>query len=298
MPARKPEEVDVLLAEAFNAQDLDACVQLYDPEASVVRLDRTGDGPVVVPDVDANASASGNGELIAVCVGLGGDGYSLVEWTSQELADHEAQFGPAQRPHPATGTCADPAGLPLLGDVVKSFSWVCTTDANGLWHGPSWTAPIYLPANAVPPDPAIGGCPTPRAESVMVVSDTQQAAATAVYLSQLEAAGDIDTLYEWMHPDAKMLVPKAAVAGWYNTNFLPLGPQPISVTDVEITAWTWDVSGAAYERTAVVSFAQAFADGSVYDDVIRLVQDDQGTWCWFFGRDAAFVNDQIDRYVD
>ena len=31
-----------LLAEAFNAQDLDACVVLYDPEASVVRLDAFG----------------------------------------------------------------------------------------------------------------------------------------------------------------------------------------------------------------------------------------------------------------
>ncbi len=42
MPAREPEHVDYLLAEAFNAQNLDACVALYDPEASVVRLDIFG----------------------------------------------------------------------------------------------------------------------------------------------------------------------------------------------------------------------------------------------------------------
>ena len=62
MPARKPEEVDVLLAEAFNAQDLDACVQLYDPEASVVRLDRCG-GTVAKGDQDIR-------EVMADYVGL------------------------------------------------------------------------------------------------------------------------------------------------------------------------------------------------------------------------------------
>jgi hypothetical protein len=43
MPAREPEQVDYLLAEAFNAQDLEACVVLHDPEASVVRLDVFGE---------------------------------------------------------------------------------------------------------------------------------------------------------------------------------------------------------------------------------------------------------------
>jgi uncharacterized protein (TIGR02246 family) len=62
MPARSPEEVDFLLADAFNAQDLDACVQLYDPEASVVRLDRFG-GTVAKGD-------EGIREVMADYVGL------------------------------------------------------------------------------------------------------------------------------------------------------------------------------------------------------------------------------------
>ena len=262
------------------------------------RIDRTADGPVLVPEVGANSGDSGNTGLIAVCVGLGGDGFTLVEWTQEEVDDHEAQFGPAMRAHPTTGTCYDPAGIPL-GDFGQPFSWVCATTADGLWYGPAWTLEMYRPATAVSPDPAIGGCPTPRDPRFMVTADTpQQAAATAVYLSQLEAAGDVDTLYTWLHPDAKTIVPKAAVVGWYTSNFLPLGPQPIRVTDVEITAWTWNVTGVTYEGTAVISFEQSFADGSVITDVVRLVQDDQGTWCWFFGRDAAFVNEQIDRYVE
>lgn len=42
MSAQVPEQVDYLLADAFNAQDPDACVALYDPEASDVRLDIFG----------------------------------------------------------------------------------------------------------------------------------------------------------------------------------------------------------------------------------------------------------------
>src|SRR5688572_21934961 len=42
MSAREPEQVDYLLSEAFNAQDLNASVALYDTEASVVRLDSFG----------------------------------------------------------------------------------------------------------------------------------------------------------------------------------------------------------------------------------------------------------------
>ena len=36
MPARRPEEADLLIGEAINAGDLDAAVALYEPEASFV----------------------------------------------------------------------------------------------------------------------------------------------------------------------------------------------------------------------------------------------------------------------
>ena len=35
MPARKPEEVDILFAEALNSGNLDALVALYEPQASL-----------------------------------------------------------------------------------------------------------------------------------------------------------------------------------------------------------------------------------------------------------------------
>jgi Protein of unknown function (DUF554)/SnoaL-like domain len=62
VPAREPEQVDYLLAEAFNAQDLDACAAIYDPEASVVRLEIFG-GTIAEGD-------QGIREIMADYVGL------------------------------------------------------------------------------------------------------------------------------------------------------------------------------------------------------------------------------------
>ena len=267
----------------------------------------TNAGPVVIPDVQrsaatpattASADVSADSATYAVCVGLGGDALSLDYWTAEEIAAAEARSGPVVRPHPVTGTCTDPAGLPLLRGSMASLSWVCLRTADNLWYGPVWTAQVYLPTDAVAPDPAIGGCPLPRDESIASPPDSQQAAATAVYLSQLEAAGDLDTLYEWLHPDAQAVVPKEAVVGWYDAEWLPRGPQPIRVTNVEFGEWTWDVTGTTYPNVATVAYEQPLEDGSLLSDVVRLVQDDQDVWRWFFGRDRAFIDAQIARFVD
>ena len=66
-----------------------------------------------------------------------------------------------------------------------------------------------------------------------------------------------------------------------------------TVIDVEFGPWTWEVTGETYPYTATVSFEQPFADGSVVDDVVRLVQDQNGEWRWFFGRTRTFVEAQI-----
>jgi hypothetical protein len=123
------------------------------------------------------------------------------------------------------------------------------------------------------------------------------AAATAVELSRLEAAGDFNALYDRIHPDAHAVIPRAAAVGWFEQEFAPRGPGVSTVTDVEFGPWTWEVTGETYPYTATVSFEQPFADGSVVEDVVRLVQDQNGEWRWFFGRTRAFVEAQIAAYV-
>lgn len=113
-------------------------------------------------------------------------------------------------------------------------------------------------------------------------------------LSQWECTGFLDVLYQWMHPDAQALIPLYAVVDWYVEDFRPLRPEPAVSTGVRFIPWTWAVNGKTYPDTAEVSFVQRFGDGTVLEDVVRLVWE--GDWRWFFGRTPEFVQQQIDRF--
>jgi hypothetical protein len=270
-------------------------------------VERTADGPVVTPDVTMSeetvagvtAPTASPRSTSAVCAGLGGDALTLVFWTDEEIAAQEARTGPMTRAHPVTGTCVDLAGLPVGREraPVLGFAWLCSRTFDNDWFGPHWVADLYRSESDVPPDPAIGGCPLPRDESFPQPPESEQVAATAVHLSQLEAAGDLDTLYAWLHPDAQAVIPKEAVSGWYAAEWLPREPQPIDVISVDFVEWTWNVTGTPYANVAEVAYEQPLGDGSTVRDVVRLVQDGQGVWRWFFGRDKAFVEDQIARFA-
>ncbi|MDP9472849.1 MAG: hypothetical protein M3Q71_19670 [Chloroflexota bacterium] len=137
----------------------------------------------------------------------------------------------------------------------------------------------------------LGGLPHPA-----VAQDrAADAAAAAVDLSRLEAEGGYDALYDRMHPDAQAVVPRQAVVGWYEAESAPLGPGVITVLSVSFVDWTWGVTGVTYPGTAEVTFSQPYADGTVTEGVLRLVESG-GEWRWFFGRDRAFVDAQIARF--
>lgn len=117
--------------------------------------------------------------------------------------------------------------------------------------------------------------------------------AVAETLSSFEVNGQIDFLYSFMHADSMREVPRYAVDRWYRDVFLLTGPRPAISTSVRYVDWTWAVNGFAYPNTAEVSYVQSFADGSVVEDVVRLVHDGDG-WKWFFGRSRAFIDEQIE----
>lgn len=127
--------------------------------------------------------------------------------------------------------------------------------------------------------------------------DSENAARVTVELSELEATGNINALYDRIHPDARAEIPRAAVIGWFENEFVPLGPGVSTVIDVRFVSWTWQVTGQTYPYTAEVSFTQPFRNGSVVEDVVRLVEDRNGEWRWFFGRSREFVDDQIAKYA-
>lgn len=139
--------------------------------------------------------------------------------------------------------------------------------------------------------------------SIRVNAQTQGDAETAIErateLSKFEENGDAQALYRLMHPDSKAIVLFEAVDGWYRNDFFPLQPHTIKeVLSIDFVSWTWDVTGQVYENTAQITFIQPFGpNGATTDtqETIRLVQHD-GSWKWFFGRSAEFVNQQIQNY--
>ena len=139
--------------------------------------------------------------------------------------------------------------------------------------------------------------PTANAQSQRDADDAAQA---AIELSGLESEGRASALYRRLHSDAKEIIPKEAVVGWYETDFFPLQPQPIiEISGVEFVTWTWPVTGVSYRNTAEVSYIQPFGSGAnvtYTEEVVRLVEDD-GDWHWFFGRSREFVDTQIARFA-
>ena len=238
----------------------------------------------------------------AVCVNLGGDAVSLIIWSAPEIAELEARTGaPVTRAHPATGTCYDPAGLMLFRDRGDPDEWAydCYRENAG-WVGPQWSLRIYhLPGTArAAVDPLTGWCPGPPTSRFGGMSEVPRAAATAVYLSQLEMSGDLGLLYDWLHPDAQATVSATALSGWYQNEWRPRGPSAIQVDDVRFVNWIWPVTGQLYPNTAEVAYHQTFADGTTVSDTAHLVQLPEGAWRWFFGRDQPFLDNVIATYAD
>jgi hypothetical protein len=128
------------------------------------------------------------------------------------------------------------------------------------------------------------------------IPDSEAALAVAETVSGLEVMGGYRGLYDAMHPDARAIIPPEAVTGWYENEFMYRGEPAAKAIKVRFISWTWNVTGQTYPETAEVALRQQLTDGAVIRDEVRLVKDPLGNWSWFFGRDRAFVEEQIARY--
>lgn len=115
-------------------------------------------------------------------------------------------------------------------------------------------------------------------------------------ISYLETIGSYSALYDLMCWDAKKIIPREVVVGWYSENHPTLGARVAEPKKVHFAPWTWEVSGQTYANIANVAYAQEMVDGAKVRDEIRLQENGSGDWCWFFGRDRDFVQEQIERY--
>ena len=116
MPARRPEECDMLLFELIESGDLDAAVALYEPDATfVVAPDRVVTGHAAIREVlRGMMSAGASGEI---------DGVTVVQSADASLAFTRAR---------GRSTALGPDGTPMT--VEFHSIEVVRKQADGTWR--------------------------------------------------------------------------------------------------------------------------------------------------------------------
>lgn len=118
--------------------------------------------------------------------------------------------------------------------------------------------------------------------------------------SVLEQARDFTALYARLHPDARAVVPRSAVVGWYGAFLADRQAGEATVTAARPEPWTWGVTGVTYENAITVSYTQLYVIDGVETEItgeVHVVPDDDG-WGWFFGASREFLDEQIAAYGD
>ena len=129
--------------------------------------------------------------------------------------------------------------------------------------------------------------------------DRANAAATATEILRLAGERKFNAMYDYMHPDAMAVVPRAAAVGTFTDVYAEAQAGQAQITGVEMVPWTWGVTGTEYPYAARVSFVQPFVDENNQqtwlEDDMYLVESG-GEWRWFFGSSAETVQQAIETY--
>jgi predicted metalloprotease len=129
--------------------------------------------------------------------------------------------------------------------------------------------------------------------------DRANAAATAAQILSLAGDRKFNAMYDYMHPDAMAVVPRAAAVGTFTDVYEQAQAGQAQIVGVEMAPWTWGVTGKQYPYAAKVSFIQPFVDENSQqtwlEDDMYLVQDG-GEWRWFFGSSPETVQQAIATY--
>ena len=90
--------------------------------------------------------------------------------------------------------------------------------------------------------------------------DRANAAATATEILRLAGERKFNAMYDYMHPDAMAVVPRAAAVGTFTDVYAEAQAGQAQITGVEMVPWTWGVTGTEYPYAAKISFIQPFVD--------------------------------------
>lgn len=129
--------------------------------------------------------------------------------------------------------------------------------------------------------------------------DRANAAATAAEILRMAGERKFNAMYDYLHPDATAVVPRAAAVGVFTDVYAEAQAGQAQITGVEMVPWIWGVTGTEYPYAAQISFIQPFVDENNQqtwlEDAIYLVESG-GEWRWFFGSSAEIVEQAIATY--
>lgn len=120
----------------------------------------------------------------------------------------------------------------------------------------------------------------------------------AEQIFELAADHKFNAMYDRIHPDAHLVVPRAAAVGTFEEVYSTLQAGKSQITGISFGPWTWGVTGKTYDNAAAVAFTQPYVQNGqqqILHDTLYLVSY-QGDWRWFFGSDKATVDAAIQKY--
>jgi len=145
----------------------------------------------------------------------------------------------------------------------------------------------------------LGSATVPAVAQQDLTEEERSAVQAADQILRLAVDRQFNALYDFIHPDAAALIPRAAAIAAFEEIYGASNAGDVTFVSVQMGPWTWGVTGKEYPRAAAVEFTQPFtnADGQaeILEDTIYLVEVD-GRWCWFFGSDPEFVESVVSNY--
>lgn len=124
----------------------------------------------------------------------------------------------------------------------------------------------------------------------------QSVSSAATEISRIERNGDLLLLHDRLHLDVRLVVSRTAISNWYHSPDAVIPTADPEILSVEFGSWMWPVTGRTYADIATLQVRQPGTQNGVPVEQVELqhYQFDGTRWRWFFGSDAAFI-DQLEQ---
>jgi uncharacterized protein len=124
---------------------------------------------------------------------------------------------------------------------------------------------------------------------------------TVNQIFELAAAGDFNTMYDMLHPDAQAEVERAVALNLFNDVYSQSLASETQVVAMDFGSWTWPVNNKTYPDAAAVTYIMPVLDeegmATWVEDTMFLASE-QGAWYWFLGSSPEFIDEINTLYAN